>query len=193
MSGPQVAGRAYWLVLFFVPATIWLAVFVGLDGIGGFKGFMRSLAGACEGALSFLPACGDLDTPQRSMTKVPRDFLAASHVVILGATAIALALAVLMAGLTPLGGREKPRERWMFWATVAGIVAVLLLFLPRPALRIPSASAVSLMFCLLGGVAALLVYIKLSELRTAGRRGTKPPDMKPPPGSPTGAPPVLRR
>ena len=183
MSGPQSTGRAYWLVLFFVPATIWLAVFVGLDGIGGFEGFMRSLAGACEGALSFLPACGDLDARQSSTRQASRDFLAASHVVILGATAIALALAALMAGLAPLGGRtgEKPRERWMFWATVAGIVAVLLLFLPKPAMRIPSASAVSLMFCLLGGVAALLVYIKLSELRTRGRR------------RPTVPPPVVRR
>ena len=185
MSGPQATGRAYWLVLFFVPAAIWLAVFVGLDGIGGFEDFMAALAGACDGALSFLPACGDLDDRQRGLEPVPREFLAASHVVILGATAIALVLAVLMAALGPPVGRtgEKPRERWMLWATAAGIVALLLLILPTPAMRIPSSSAVSLMFCLLGGAAALLVFIKLSELRT--RR----PTVRPPPD----VPPVVRR
>ena len=183
MSGPQASGRPYWLALFFLPATIWLAVFVGLDGIGGFEGFMQSLAGACEGALSFLPGCGALDGRQGSVTPAPRDFLAASYVVILAATAIALALAAVMALIASLRGQvaQTPRERWMFWAAAVGIVVLLLVLPPKPALRIPSASAVSLMFCLLGGVAALLVYVKLTQLLTGGRRrsgtGAKPPPV----------------
>lgn len=191
MSGPQPSRRPYWVMLVLLPALIWLAVFVVLDQIGGFQGVMASLTNACEGALIFLPACGDLDARQSSVTQVPREFLAASYVVILGATAIALALAVVMAVLMSLSGHvaEQPRERWMFWATAAGIVLGLLLFLPKPALRIPSASAVSLMLCLLGGVAALLVYLKLTQLWTRGRRGNdRAPRSKPP-----DAPSVVRR
>ncbi len=189
MSGPVASGRPYWLVLFFVPALIWLAAFVGFDGA------TAGLAGACEGALSFLPGCGALDGRQSSVTQAPRDFLAASYVVILGATAIALVLAAVMAIIARLGGHvaEPPRERWMFWAAIVGIVVLLLVLPPKPALRIPSASAVSLMFCLLGGVAALLVYLKLTQLLTRGRQrgggpGVTPPGMKPP-----SVPPVMRQ
>ncbi|MGE3907155.1 MAG: hypothetical protein AB7F36_14465 [Reyranellaceae bacterium] len=189
MSGPVASGRPYWLVLFFVPAAIWLAVFVGFDGV------TASLAGACEGALSFLPGCGELDSRQSSVTKVPREFLAASYIVILGATAIALVLSVVMAMIATLGGHaaEKSRERWMFWATIAGIVVLLLALPPKPALRIPSASAVSLLFCLLGGVAALLLYIKLTQVMTRGRQRGGGPGVKPPNVKPPNVPPVVRR
>lgn len=191
MSGPQPSRRPYWVMLVLLPALIWLAVFVVLDQIGGFEAPMASLATACESALSFLPACGDLDARQSSVTQVPRAFLAASYVVILGATAMALALAVVTAVAMGLSGHvaERPRERWMFWATAAGIVVALLLFLPKPALRIPSSSAVSLMFCLLGGVAALLVYLKLTQLWTSDRqRRDSGPGANPPV-----EPPVVRR
>lgn len=176
MSGPQPAGRPYWLVLFFVPAVIWLVVFVVLAQAPAFEPWMRALESGCESFARFLPACADLDAPQRGSSKVPREFLAASHIVTLGATAVTLVLALLLgavASLTDVAGNAPQRGGWALWLAVAVIAGFLVLFLPVPSLKMPNSSFVSLVMCLAGGFAAMIVYVKVVRLRVRLSRGRR--------------------
>jgi len=176
MSGPRPAGRPYWLVLFFVPTVIWLVVFAVLAQVAGFEPYMRALESGCESFARFLPACADLDAPQRGSSKVPREFLAASHIVTLGATAVTLVLALLlgaMASLRDVAGNAPQRGGWALWLAVAVILGFMVLFLPVPSLKMPNSSFVSLVMCLAGGFAAVIVYVKVVGLRVRLSRGRR--------------------
>ena len=176
MSGPQPAGRPYWLVLFLVPTAIWLVVFVGLAQAAGFEPYMRALESGCESFARFLPACADLDAPQRGSSKVPREFLAASHIVTLGATAVTLVLALLLGMVAPLknvAGDAPQRGGWTLWLAVAVIAGFIVLFLPVPSLKMPNSSFVSLVMCVAGGFAAVIVYVKVVGLRARLSRGRR--------------------
>ena len=115
---------------------------------------MRALEGGSSVA-RFLPACADLDAPQRGSSKVPREFLAASHIVTLGATTLTLVLALLLgtlASLTDVAGNAPQRGGWTLWLAVAVIQGFQVLFLPVPSLKMPNSSFVSVVMCLAGGI-----------------------------------------
>lgn len=176
MSGPGPSRTAWWLVLFFVPLLIWLAVFAVLADVPGFAPVMQALAGACDGALSVLPGCADLDAPQRRSPPVPREFLAASYIVTLAATGVTLVLAALLgafASLRRAQGDAPERDGRFLWLALLGIVAILVLFLPLPSFKAPNSSLVSVLFCLMAGAAAIIVYLKVVALRARLARGRR--------------------
>lgn len=176
MHHPRPIKSAWWITLLVLPVLIWLVVFVVLAPLPAFEPWMRALEGGCESFARFLPACADLDAPQRGSSKVPREFLAASHIVTLGATAVTLALALLLgtlASLTDVAGNAPQRGGWMLWLAVAVIAGFLVLFLPVPSLKMPNSSFVSLVMCLAGGFAAMIVYVKVVGLRGRLSRGRR--------------------
>lgn len=174
MHNPRPIKSAWWITLLVLPVLIWLVVFVVLAQLPVFEPWMRALESGCESFAHFLPACADLDAPQRGSSKVPREFLAASHIVTLGATTLTLVLALLLgalASLTDVAGNAPQRGGWMLWLAVAVIAGFLVLFLPVPSLKMPNSSFVSLVMCLAGGFAAMIVYVKVVGLRVRGARG----------------------
>lgn len=176
MHTPRPIKSAWWISLLVLPVVIWLVVFAGLAQIADFEPYMRALEGGCESFARFLPACADLDAPQRGSSKVPREFLAASHIVTLGATAVTLVLGLLLgmvAPLTDVAGNAPQRGGWALWLAVVVIAGFLVLFLPVPSLKMPNSSFVSLLMCLAGGFAAMIVYVKVVGLRVRLSRGRR--------------------
>ena len=168
MDEPRGRSSARWLLLLPLPIVLWALVFGELDLGPGLEPYRGALQQGGEVFPGFRQGERDLDDRQRGLTPVPREFLAASHIVIVGATAIVLLLALVWAMLAPVDGVvDEPSSRtdWMMWAAAAGIVVFLVFALPTPMMRLPSSTAVSLAWCLAAGGAALIVYIKIVGLR----------------------------